>query len=54
MPLKKINKGLTKKGTGKKNKKDIQSFKKDVETDNHKISVDELLERLKTDRNMVG
>ncbi|XP_043657317.1 sodium/potassium-transporting ATPase subunit alpha isoform X1 [Drosophila teissieri] len=36
----------------KQKKKDIQSFKKDVETDNHKISVDELLERLKTDPNM--
>nr|XP_041632421.1 sodium/potassium-transporting ATPase subunit alpha isoform X2 [Drosophila kikkawai] len=41
-----------KKPNVKKTKKDIQSFKKDVETDNHKISVEELLDRLKTDRNM--
>ncbi|XP_002038269.2 sodium/potassium-transporting ATPase subunit alpha isoform X1 [Drosophila sechellia] len=49
MPSKKKNKEH--KINGKEKKKDIQSFKKDVETDNHKISVDELLERLKTDPN---
>lgn len=51
MPPKKKNKEH--KINGKEKKKDIQSFKKDVETDNHKIPVDELLERLKTDPNMV-
>ncbi|XP_022208920.1 sodium/potassium-transporting ATPase subunit alpha [Drosophila obscura] len=32
----------------KKNKKDISSYKKDVETDLHKISLEELLERMHT------
>ncbi|XP_030569601.1 sodium/potassium-transporting ATPase subunit alpha isoform X3 [Drosophila novamexicana] len=36
----------------KKTKKDIQSFKKEVETDNHKISVEELLTRLGTDQHL--
>ncbi|XP_030377311.1 sodium/potassium-transporting ATPase subunit alpha [Scaptodrosophila lebanonensis] len=35
---------------GNKGKKDIQAFKKDVETDNHKIPVEELLARLQTDQ----
>ncbi|EDV45277.2 sodium/potassium-transporting ATPase subunit alpha [Drosophila erecta] len=51
MPTKK-KKEHKSKINGKQHKKDIQSFKKDVETDNHKISVDELLERLKTDPHM--
>ncbi|XP_034656439.1 sodium/potassium-transporting ATPase subunit alpha [Drosophila subobscura] len=32
----------------KKTKKDIQSYKKDVETDLHKITLEELLERMRT------
>ncbi|KAM8701649.1 hypothetical protein ACLKA7_005522 [Drosophila subpalustris] len=36
----------------KKSKKDIKSLKKDVETDNHKISIEELLQRLNTDQYM--
>lgn len=37
----------------KKTKNEIQSYKKDVETDNHKISIEELLNRLGTDLNSV-
>lgn len=37
----------------KRTKNEIQSFKKDVETDNHKISIEELLKRLGTDQNSV-
>lgn len=33
-------------------KKDLQYFKKEVETDNHKVSVEELVQRLETDQYM--
>lgn len=34
-------------------KADIQSFKKEVETDNHKIPIEDLLNRLGTDQHLV-
>lgn len=37
----------------KRTKNEIQSYKKDVETDNHQISIEELLNRLGTDLNSV-
>lgn len=48
------DKELKKPKTLKKTKKEIQSFKKDVDTDNHKISIEELLDRLGTDQNTVS
>ncbi|KAH8418895.1 hypothetical protein KR009_002243 [Drosophila setifemur] len=50
MALKKKKPGEKKNKIKKKTKKDIQAFKKNVETDNHKISVEELIQRLRTDR----